>query len=262
MQNQWSLEGLGRRGLDAALSPGGGCEPALSAPCRTLPPSFSWGQAAQLPNPPENCPLCPSHPSFSNFLLLHISPANSSFPPAGCPLQVHGSMRPAGGGASTCPPSHGPLRLCSFPCYRCEEHPCPQGAVGSTLEQHKQLSLRCIQAAVPPCPRVPPAIRATGAWPRMCTATPLTYTLRNGLKIPASHSSARVFLLALLGEFRFPRAQMLQPRWCLAQGAGMAQRWRGGGHGILHPSPLLSCSPAAWPPAWEGQRGAGGGPAT
>lgn len=35
-------------------------------------------QAVQLPGPAENQPICPSHhPSFSNFLVLHIPPASS-----------------------------------------------------------------------------------------------------------------------------------------------------------------------------------------
>lgn len=148
-----------------------------------------------------------------------------------------------------------------FTSYRCEEHPCPQGAVGSTLEQHKQLSLRCIQAGVPPCPRVSPAVRATGARHRLCTATPLTYTLRNGLKIPPLAQECPCFAPGFAGKIQIPQGPDAPASLVPDTGRWDASEMAGGGHGIFHPSPLLFCSPAAWPPAWEGQRGAGGAPA-
>lgn len=70
------------------MSLGGFFVPALGTHCCALTPVptlssslvlLHLGQAVQLPDPAENHPICPSHhPSFSNFLVLHIPLASSS----------------------------------------------------------------------------------------------------------------------------------------------------------------------------------------
>lgn len=219
-----------------------GPERTLSHPCPRSSPSL-----VRLPDPPGNQSLCPSYPFFSDFLLLHVSPANSSLPPTVFPPQAHGSLHTAGG-LQIHRPSHNPLPLSSFSRYRHGKCPCPQGAVGSTPGHLPRTAVPC---------GVSPAVRATGAWPRARAAPPLTRTPRNGLKTPASLRSAPVLLLVLLGELGFPHGPGTAVS--LVPGTG---RWGGlavaGGRGIFHPSPLLSRSPTVWPTAPEGQWDAGG----
>lgn len=73
--------------------------------------------------------------------------------------------------------------------------------------------------------QVSPPVSATRPWPHMHSNTAHPPPEKWPQNAPLCRS-APVSSSGFAEGIQFPRARMLQPHWCLTQGAGMTQRWQ------------------------------------